>query len=120
MTPDLVELGSLFEISAAMYSVLVQVVGAVLVIGQYLVDAPRIPPLDFMLRMFGYRLVPGGIEQVWPLLLTYGEEPVLEGGVSAVLSWISEWLAVGHNPFLGGLILALTFSAVMHYQRRTP
>ena len=112
MTPDLVELGSLFEISAAMYSVLVQVVGAVLVIGQYLVDAPRIPPLDFMLRMFGYRLVPGGIEQVCPLLLTCGEEPVL--------SWISEWLAVGHNPFLGGLILALTFSAVMHYQRRTP
>ena len=62
-------------LSAKMHFLLVKVVGAVLILGQYLADGPMPPTLDFMLKSFGFRMVPAGIEQVFPLLLTYVAPP---------------------------------------------
>ena len=93
---------------------LVKVVSALFMLGNYFFDGPMPPPLDFVLRIFGFRMVPLGIQQVWPLLLTYVAPPEEVEDVP-VLSWISEWLAIGNNPVLRGLILGLTYWAIMHF-----
>ena len=90
-------------------SILVKVVSVLVVIGSYFVDGPMPPPLDFMLRVFGFRMIPAGVEQVWPLLLEHTAPP------EEALSWIFEWLSIENNPVLGGLILGLTSWAVMRF-----
>ena len=97
---------------------LLRIASVVFMIGNYLVDGPLPPTLDFMLRIFGFRMVPAGIEQVWPLLLTYVAPPE-EAEAVPVLSWIFEWLAIGNNQVLAGLILGLTYWTVMHFYRWT-
>ena len=93
-------------------SILVKVVSVLVVIGSYFVDGPMPPPLDFMLRVFGFRMIPAGVEQVWPLLLEHTAPP------EEALSWIFEWLSIENNPVLGGLILGLTSWAVMSFYGR--
>ena len=91
---------------AAEMSLLARIVSVAFIIAQYFVDGPMPPTLDFMLRIFGFRMVPAGIEEVWPLLLAPPED---------VPFWIFEWLSIWNNPVLGGLIVSLTSWAVMKF-----
>ena len=87
-----------------MYFLLVKAVCAVIMLGQYLADGPMPPTLDFLLKLYGFKMVPAGIEHVPE-----------EGDGVQVVSWICEWLALGNNLLLGGLICGLSFWAVIHW-----
>ena len=93
---------------------LVRIVSVVVMVGNFFADGPLPPTLDMMLRIFGFRMVPAGIEQAWPLLLTYEEAEAVP-----VLPWILEWLAIGSKPVLMVLVLGLTYWTVMHFYDQT-
>lgn len=85
-----------------MASFLLKVV-SVLLVGNFFVDAPTIPPLDIMMKiLFGFKTYTG-IAHVWPLLLP---EPT-----DQVLPQFEDWA----SPALGCILYGLSYMALYYY-----